>query len=399
MSRQKAYTQQMKYRFENFGGIVAGENPPFLALVDREYMRQLGLGPSPLWNTKDQSIGLLSAPTEVHFAITNKCSLACPHCYMAAGEKEDGELTTQTLKKALDVLAEMNVFHVALGGGEALERTDLFEIAKYARSIGIVPNLTISGRGLTPKLAKKMKVFGQVNVSMDGTGKHYAVFRGKNLFDTADEALRLLTAAGVPTGINCVVGTKNFDHLGELFQYAAKIGLNEIEFLRFKPAGRASPFYQEHRTTYHQNIALIPMLADSSEKSGIAAKVDCSFVPMICYHKPPRQILESMATYGCEAGNVLLGVRSNGAVSGCSFLPASTLSVFDLPDAFYHHPAFQRSRTWSLRASEPCRSCDYLDICKGGCHAVSQYLTGNFDSPDPDCPFVVEYNRRSNPNA
>ena len=42
MSRQKAYTQQMKYRFENFGGIVAGENPPFLALVDREYMRQLG---------------------------------------------------------------------------------------------------------------------------------------------------------------------------------------------------------------------------------------------------------------------------------------------------------------------------------------------------------------------
>jgi hypothetical protein len=29
----------MKYRYENFGGIVASENPPFLAFVDRTYMR------------------------------------------------------------------------------------------------------------------------------------------------------------------------------------------------------------------------------------------------------------------------------------------------------------------------------------------------------------------------
>jgi MoaA/NifB/PqqE/SkfB family radical SAM enzyme len=32
------------------------------------------------------------------------------------------------LKRALDILANMKVFHVALGGGEALERDDCFEI-------------------------------------------------------------------------------------------------------------------------------------------------------------------------------------------------------------------------------------------------------------------------------
>ncbi len=62
----------MKYRFENFGGIIAGQKPPFLAFVDRNYMRELGLGESLLWDTDDESIGLLSAPTEEHFAITNK---------------------------------------------------------------------------------------------------------------------------------------------------------------------------------------------------------------------------------------------------------------------------------------------------------------------------------------
>ncbi len=67
----------MQYRYENFGGIIAGQNPPFLAYVDRDYMRQLGLKGSSLWDTVDESIGSLSAPTEVHFSITNRCSAGC----------------------------------------------------------------------------------------------------------------------------------------------------------------------------------------------------------------------------------------------------------------------------------------------------------------------------------
>jgi hypothetical protein len=154
-------SSKMKYRFENFGGIIASENPPFLAFVDRNYMRQLGLGQSPLWDSSDESVGRLSAPTEVHFAITNKCSVGCPHCYMGAGEQDHGELDTASLKRALDILAERKVFHIALGGGEALERPDLFEIAGYARIKGLVPNLTVSGANITADVAKKMKVFGQ----------------------------------------------------------------------------------------------------------------------------------------------------------------------------------------------------------------------------------------------
>jgi len=61
-------------------------------------------------------------------------SIRCPHCYMGAGEKDAEQLDTDGIKRALDILAEMNVFHIALGGGEALERPDLFEIAEYART-------------------------------------------------------------------------------------------------------------------------------------------------------------------------------------------------------------------------------------------------------------------------
>jgi len=389
-------TTKLKYRFENFGGIIAGENPPFLAFVDRDYMRELGLDQSTLWNTGNESIGRLSAPTEVHFAITNKCSVGCPHCYMNAGEKDNGELDTASFKKALDILAEMNVFHIALGGGEALERTDLFEIAQYAREKGLVPNLTTSGSKVTDETAKKMKIFGQVNISLDGVGEAYGVFRDINMFSIADNAIDCLIKAGVPTGINCVVGKDNFDSLTSLFEYAAKKHLNEIEFLRLKPSGRGREKYMQQRTTHQQNIPLAPLLAKLSEKFKITAKIDCSFVPMLCYHNPPMEMLDATATYGCEAGNLLLGIRSNGDVSGCSFLKNSGLSVFDLPAGLNREGSFDKINDWLKNAPQPCKSCDYLNICKGGCHAAAEYVTGSFSNPDPDCPKVVQH-RMENP--
>jgi radical SAM protein with 4Fe4S-binding SPASM domain len=115
---------------------------------------------------------------------------------------------------------------------------------------------------------------------------------------------------------------------------------------------------------------------------------------MFCYHKPPPELLDSLATYGCQAGNVLWGMRSDGTVSGCSFLKSTGSSVFDLSSKKSREECFKDITTWPDRSPQPCKSCDYLDICRGGCRAVSQSVTGDIDSADPDCPFVVEYNNK-----
>jgi len=379
----------VKHRFESFGGIVASEEPPFLAFVDRRFMRELGLGESSLWKAASEAVGILSAPTEVHMAVTNACPVRCEHCYMGAGEAESGEMGTAALKDALREFAEMGVFHVALGGGEALARDDIFEIAGFAREIGLVPNLTVSGVLMTDETARRMTVFGQVNVSVDGVGAAYGVHRGRDLFETADRALGMLLEAGVAAGINCVLGRRNFEGVPELFAYARSRGASEIEFLRFKPSGRGAGLYEKCRTTFDQNVRLAPMLARLSEEHGVTAKVDCSFIPMICWHSPPPEFLEATATYGCEAGNVLLGARSDGSVCGCSFLPGIGVRVDELRDAWRASPGLESLRTWTARAPEPCRSCEYLGICKGGCHAVALHVAGSLDAPDPDCPRVV----------
>ncbi len=53
---------------------------------------------------------------------------------------------------------------MALGGGEALERPDFFELAEYVRASGIVPNLTTNG------LVTTSAGDGTLGVIVPGTG-------------------------------------------------------------------------------------------------------------------------------------------------------------------------------------------------------------------------------------
>ena len=384
----------MRYRFEDFGGIVASEAPPLLAFVDRQYMREMGLPDSARWlRTDEKSVGLLSAPVEVHFACTNRCSLGCSHCYMDSGKKDPRELDTQQFKQALDTLSGMGVFHVAMGGGEALERSDLFELAAHARQTGLVPNLTTNGQLVDNGNAVRMRVFGQVNLSLDGVGEASRTYRDGADFSTIDRAFDRLKKAGVSAGINCVVGRNNLDHLPELFRYAEDKGISEIELLRFKPSGRGMAHYGAHRPSPEQNRLIYPLFEQLSEQFHIKTKIDCSFVPMLCYHRPPKELLDALCVCGCEAGNFLLGAHSDGRICGCSFLPVLDMNLMELPEKWDDAPALQRYRGWAEMTCEPCASCDYLGVCKGGCHAVALYAVGDMDAPDPDCPWVEAHRR------
>ncbi len=375
----------MKHRFESFGGILALEKPPMLVHVDREFMRGLGHDFSPLW--EEPATPFLSAPLEVHFSVTNTCSLRCGHCYMDSGERDAGEMTADEFRKAVDLLARMGVFHMALGGGEALERPDFFELASYIRARGIVPNLTTNGILMTGETAAKCRIFGQVNVSIDWINGLEKAGRIGAASAAVVRAVDLLLEAGVTVGLNCVVTRENFDRLAGVVAFAGEKGLADVEFLRLKPAGRGKRDYFERRLTPSQNREFYPMIRHLSQHYRVPTKIDCSFVPMFCWHRPDKEMMEQFSVYGCEAGNVLLGIRSDGRFAGCSFLSGAE-SVFDLPALWNSSEQLARLRGWTDAAQEPCESCDYLAICKGGCRAVAGFVSGNCFAPDPECPFV-----------
>ena len=376
-------------RPEQFGGIVELASPRALLHIDRELMRELGYPDSPLWDLPE---GPLSAPREVHVVLSRKCAAGCKGCYVDA-TPQGKALRFDEACGVLDELAAMGVFHVALGGGEALELDYLFAVADHARKVGITPNLTTSGLGLDEAAARRCAVFGQINVSVDGVGQAYADARGFDGYHHAERALRLLRAVKPEVGVNCVVSRSSFEHVPEVARLVKRLRLNELELLRFKPVGRGARLEEE--LTPEQGKALWPMARRLVWRHRIRVKLDCSFAPMVFWHKPSARAAAFFGVQGCVGGDVLAAVQPEGGLTGCSFT-AQVLADARVPGAMRAAwpKGFGEFRDYVATAPEPCASCAYLKLCRGGCRAVSN-AHGNFSDPDPGCPRVQEHRAAS----
>lgn len=391
-------------RLEPFGAIVQLARPRALVFVDRARARSLGLSPGasdPVWAdpTADGALGAapLTAPLEAHLQLTNRCDAGCTGCYTGASPAAADELDLAGWKAALDHLAARGVFHVALGGGESATLPWLGELAAHARARGLVPNLTTSGLAGLDRLLPIADLFGQINVSLDGLGPTYARVRGFDGFARADAALRALRSVKREVGINVVVTRHNFDELPAIFGYAQRRRLSEVELLRFKPAGRGARTYGAQRCTDLQHRRLLPHVLAAARRARVRVKVDCSYTPMVAWHDPGPEVLGALAVYGCTGGDFLVGAKATGALTACSFAPPPPAvdgvrpRVTDLGEYAGRPDAFGSFRAWR-DAAEPCRSCRYHALCRGGCRVVSGHA-GDDRAPDPECPRVVAHRR------
>jgi len=389
-------------RFERFGAIVQMTIPRALVFVDRAMARRIvKTSTEPReWRESETAVGeaVLSAPLEAHLQITNKCGAGCKGCYTGASpEGAPNEWGLAEWKRALDALADAGVFHVALGGGESAALPWLGELAEHARARGIIPNLTTSGLDGLDTLLAVVDRFGQINVSLDGLHDTYAAVRGFDGFARADAAIRKLRAVKREIGINVVVTRHNISELDRIFAYAAERRLSEVELLRFKPSGRGAKAYNDLRCTDEQHRAFLPTVLAAAKKHRIRVKVDCSYTPMLAHHAPARSLLAELAVFGCTGGDFLIGAKPDGRITACSFASPPP------PDADGQRPrvdglarywerddAFGVFRKWRA-AAEPCASCTYHDLCRGGCKVVSAHVTGDASAPDPECPRVIDH--------
>jgi radical SAM protein with 4Fe4S-binding SPASM domain len=388
-------------RLERFGAIVQLTVPRALVFVDRAFARaSLDLRGEPaLWHGAEPALGehVLTAPLEAHLQLTNRCTAGCQGCYTGASpEGAPHEYGLVEWTRAIDALADAGVFHVALGGGESAVLPWLGELADHARRRGIIPNLTTSGLDGLDRLVGLADRFGQINVSLDGLHATYAAVRGFDGFAQADAAIRRLRAVKREIGINVVVTRHNFDELDAIFAYAAERRLSEVELLRFKPSGRGARAYLELRCTDAQHRAFLPTILAAARRHQVRVKVDCSYTPMLAHHRPDRALLAELAVYGCTGGDFLVGAKPGGQLTACSFAaPPPAIDgvrpkVEDLATYWTAPNAFGAFRAWR-DARQPCASCEYHGLCRGGCKVVSAHVTGELDAPDPECPRVVDH--------
>ena len=159
-------------------------------------------------------------PLSVGVYITEACNSQCIMCNIWKKEKPS-TLPWRIQKKAIDMLAETDVFFYSLSGGEPTIVKDLPERLSYASRKFPYVRFTTNGFSMTPELARALNTSGvkEIGISIDGTDEYHNLVRGRP--DAAQKAwncLELLCsyAPKVQIVVNSVLTPYNLDGLRDV---------------------------------------------------------------------------------------------------------------------------------------------------------------------------------------
>jgi len=316
------------------------------------------------------------APESLHIELTSQCPLNCSQCYKTSSMSE---LSLEFLLDVIDQADKMNVFQIALGGGEPLVYRHLLAVIGGIAKRGMASSITTSGIGLEPCLLGKLRQAGlnHIQISLNGSREEIHA-RSRDGYAHTINALKLLAHSGISFGINWVARMDNIDDFPQLIDMAKDSRAQNINILRYKPSPKEK--FADVDLPPKKLAFLATMMRDAK---GITIKVDSAFSNLLCHLNKRTGFFT-----GCGAGRRFLALDADGCYRPCSHVDLKEQGN-NLADVWIHSPNLAMFRSIPQQATEPCRSCKNLPGCCG-CRAVVLNQGLDFSSGDKTCVFVKD---------
>jgi len=343
---------------------------------------------------------------------TRRCNLHCVHCYANSdGSPAIGELSTQEAKSFIQDLSDFGTPVLLFSGGEPLLRDDIFELAIFARELGIRSVLSTNGTLITEKTAQKISEvgFGEVGISLDGIGANNDRFRGlKGAYDAALQGIRSCVALGQRVSLRFTITRSNYRDIPAIFELIEREKIDRACFYHLAYVGRASRMPVDDVAPEETRV-IVDMIFEKTldlHQRGLNKEVltiDNHADGAYLYLRVKREQPE-------RAGEVLDLLRRNGGNNAGLRIGAVDNLGNVHADQFWWHYSFGNVRQrkfgdiW-LDTSDPlmrglkdrkpllkgrCARCQYLDICKGNLRVRAEAAYGDVWAEDPACYLTDE---------
>lgn len=314
----------------------------------------------------------------LHVELTNRCPLACPQCYKGGGGTYD--MRPETFEKLVDEAEGTGVFQIALGGGEPLAYAHLPAAVRLVGRTEMSVTLTTGGRGLTQRLLEDLTDAGlnHVQVSLNSLDREINAL-SRDGYDDATAALERLSANGVSFGINWTARQDNLSGFGDLVAFAAGLGADNVNILRYKPSGLEG--FDDVALSPAQSLTLAGAIGRAR---GVKIKVDSAYSQLLCLLHGEGVDEEQC---GCGAGRTFVAVTPEGAFKPCSHLRMETASESLATYAKSADLAAFLEAAGQL--DDLCGSCLHGKRC-GGCRAICERRYGRLDAGERECAGYVQ---------
>lgn len=168
------------------------------------------------------------APRQVSIALTNRCDLACTHCY---APKSSHELPYDVVICWLAELDANGTLGVGFGGGEPTLYPRFVELCQHAvRETQLSVTFTTNGHQIDEATADELR--GNVHfirLSMDGVGPTYESIR-RYPFDDFLSRMKLVQTIA-KFGVNFMVNEHTLPDIDQVASIAAEFGSSELLLL------------------------------------------------------------------------------------------------------------------------------------------------------------------------
>jgi pyrroloquinoline quinone biosynthesis protein E len=326
----------------------------------------------------------IKPPLWILLELTHKCPLECAYCY----NQLDFINTKDTMNKedwfrVMEQARQMGAVQLGISGGEPLLNKDVVEIVKKANDLKFYTNLITSGVGASKGVVQKLKDAGlktvQLGIQSHDKNTMTLITNNKSSYDEKIAFAKEVKEAGLQLIVNTCITRQNIHQVGEIIEFAEKLGANYLEIANIQYYGWALKNINALLPTQEQ-ITKAREVTNYYRKERKDMKV--FFVVPDYFATRPKACMNGW-------GTTFLTINPDGIALPCN--TANTLPLefpnvkeFSVEQIWNESEAFNyfRGDKWM---KEPCRTCDERDKDFGGCRCQAYALTKDMHATDPVC--------------
>lgn len=338
----------------------------------------------------------LSAPIRVWLEVTSRCNLDCGECF----NKNHGEFYTdlpfESVLRIVDDLKAAGVLQLTITGGEPLLRKDIFRILDHVFERGFGVRFFTNGTTLNEQNAERLAGYdiSHIFASLDGVGETNDVLRGEGTFGRISRGIVGLARRTGNVTLSVTLHAFSLPNVRRVFLFARE---NNVRSLLIRPLLQYSDKATPLAIGRDRLGEYLEALEAASAETGVEYQLNkLPFFPLhksVYLHDRPSDVHFSHFSphnqFGCVGGNTVVGVKSNGVVMACGFVPIKYVvpgnSVLEKPFLQLWNESENITVLRDLAPNDECKSCRLLSVCGGGCRANALLRNGSLNAIDPYC--------------
>jgi len=312
---------------------------------------------------KEIEYGKWAAPARMDLAVTYRCDLKCPKCYV--GDRKVGrELATSEWIEVYERLWHAGVPQVVFTGGEPALRNDLVELVSEADEF--VTGLVTNGTRLF-ELAEALRDasldYAQVTIESFDPGVHDRMTCTEGSHARTLSGIRKALTIGMQIVTNTTLTKTNAASFNETIRWLHGEGIRNVACNTLICSGHGVEHKKENGLDDESLKEVLTAGCRTAEELGMSLQ----WYSPTCYHQGIDPIELGLGIKTCSAAAHNMTIQPDGTVLPCQSWPDSVGNILtDDWSTIWRHPTCVKLRD-HLFKSEECRGCEYEMVCGGGC--------------------------------